>query len=134
MSQTTVVSMKLKDEALHQLQARMQPGQVVLLALNDGSNAYSKMGGTCTIGANFQFVILPERDPAYQIKIENNAGLDLWTSDAEMVFLGSQLVVNARNATLSLSDDSGVIDGAVTIATGHPAAVSATDLRTGKTC
>ena len=46
------VELKIKDSAKEALEKKVEPGQVVLLALNDGSNGYSKLGGTCTIGAN----------------------------------------------------------------------------------
>ncbi|MGQ5709975.1 iron-sulfur cluster biosynthesis family protein [Lactobacillus sp. PSON] len=131
---TEEVKMNIKPEAAEIIKKHVSPGQVVLLALNDGSNKYSKLGGTCTIGANFQFVILDKKDPDYTIKIENNAGLDLWTAKPEMGFLENNLVVNARNSTLSLSDDSGIIDGAVSVEEYKPSSVTAKDMQEGKTC
>ncbi|MDF7637956.1 iron-sulfur cluster biosynthesis family protein [Lactobacillus sp. ESL0791] len=134
MVDTEKVVMNIKPEAAEKIKSRVHDGQVVLLALNDGSNKYSKMGGTCTIGANFQFVVLGQKDPKYNIKIANNAGLALYTAEPEMGFLSSNLVVNSRNATLSLSDDSGVIDGGVTISDYEPSSVTAKDMQEGKTC
>lgn len=131
---TNSINMNIKPEAAEVIKKHVEDGQVVLLALNDGSNKYSKLGGTCTIGANFQFVVLDEKDPDYTIKIENNAGLDLWTAQPEMEFLENNLVVNARNSTLSLSDDSGIIDGAVSVAEFEPSEVTAKDMQEGKTC
>ncbi|WEV39720.1 iron-sulfur cluster biosynthesis family protein [Lactobacillus sp. ESL0681] len=128
------VQMNLKPAAEKKLNSRVQAGQVVLLALNDGSNEYSKVGGTCSIGANFQFVILAAKDPAFTIKVTNNAGLDLYTSPAEMQFLGNDLVVDEKDATLNLADDSGVIDGAVSINEYEPSSVTAKDMQEGKTC
>lgn len=110
------VSMKINSNALALLKNKMKSNnQIILLALNDGSNKYSKLGGTCTIGADFQFVILDKKDPEYNIPIENNAGLKIFTAKPEMVFLEDNLVISARNATLSLSDNSGLIDGAVSV-------------------
>lgn len=110
------ISMKIKPEALAIIKKKMDDDhQIVLLSLNDGSNKYSKKGGTCTIGDSFQFVILDKRDPEYDIKIANDAGLDLYTAKPETTFLENGLVVNARNSTLSLSSDSGIIDGGVTV-------------------
>lgn len=110
------ISMKIKPEALAIIKKKMDDDhQIVLLSLNDGSNKYSKKGGECTIGDSFQFVILDKRDPEYDIKIANDAGLDLYTAKPETTFLENGLVVNARNSTLSLSSDSGVIDGGVTV-------------------
>ena len=42
------IELKIKDDAKEALEKKIKPGQVVLLALNDGSNGYSKLGGTCT--------------------------------------------------------------------------------------
>ncbi|MDO4912740.1 MAG: iron-sulfur cluster biosynthesis family protein [Lactobacillus sp.] len=127
------VSMNIKPEALKILQKN--DAKVVLLSLNDGSNKYSKVGGTCSIGANFQFVMMDETDPEYDIKIENNAGLNLWTSKPEMTFLSDNLVVDAKNSVLTLSDDSGIIDGAMTVQkyTG-PVEVTKSDIKSAKTC
>lgn len=132
---TQKVTINIKPEAVQAIKNKMKSDdQVVLLALNDGSNKYSKLGGTCTIGANFQFVILDKKDPEYNIKIDNNADLDLYTAEPEMGFLSENLVVNSRNATLSLSDDSGVIDGGVTISDWEPSDVTKKDMLEGKTC
>lgn len=129
------IKMTIKPEAQEIMKKQIDNDkQIVLLALNDGSNKYSKQGGTCTIGASFQFVITDQKDPEYNIKIENNAGLNLYTAKPEMTFLEDNLVVNARNATMSLSDDSGIIDGSVTAHKYEPLEVTAKDLKEGKTC
>lgn len=134
MTDIKVISMNIKPEAAEKIKSHVQDGQVVLLALNDGSNKYSKQGGTCTIGANFQFVILDKKDPEYDIKIDNNAGLDLYISKSEMAFLDNGLVINAKDSTLSLSDDSGVVDGGVTISNFKPSKITKKDMMEGKTC
>jgi len=134
MTDTKVISMNIKPEAAEKIKSHVKDGQIVLLALNDGSNKYSKQGGTCTIGANFQFVILDKKDPEYNIKIDNNAGLDLYTSNSEMSFLDNGLVINAKDSTLSLSDDSGVVDGGVTISNFKPSKITKKDMMEGKTC
>lgn len=111
------VSINIKKPAQEIINSKIKPSSIVLLALNDGSNGYSKLGGTCTIGANFQLVVLNHKDPEFDVKVKNNMGLDLYTSDAELQFLDNGLVLNGRNAVLSLSSDEGIIDGAVTINT-----------------
>ncbi|MBN6050210.1 iron-sulfur cluster biosynthesis family protein [Lactobacillus helveticus] len=110
------ISINIKPEAKKVIEAKMDPEhQIVILALDDGSNKYSKKGGNCAIGNGFQFVVLSQKDPKYDIKMENNAGLDLYTSPAETTYFEPGLVVNARNSTLSLSSDSGIIDGGMTV-------------------
>lgn len=129
------ITMKIKPEALEIIKKKMDDQhQVILLALNDGSNKYSKEGGTCTIGASFQLLILEKEDPEYNIKIENNAGLKIFTAEPETGFIEENVVINARNATLSLSDDSGLIDGAVTVKQYEPEAVTKDDLINGGKC
>lgn len=109
------VTLKIKPEAEKIIASKVKPGQVVILALNDGSNGYSKLGGTCTIGANFQLVVLGEKDPEFSIPVKNNLNLEMYTSPAELSFLDAGLILNARNSVLALSDNEGIVDGAVTI-------------------
>lgn len=115
MNNSKSVKMNIKSAAATKIKSQVKDGQVVLLSLNDGSNKYSDIGGTCTVGSSFQFVILNQQDPDFTIKVENNAGLNLYTSPAEMQYLSGNLVVDDKSAAISLADDSGVIDGAVTI-------------------
>ena len=130
------LELKIKDSAKDVLEKKIKPGQVVLLALNDGSNGYSKLGGTCTIGANFQLVLLDHPDSEFSIKVKNNMGLDMYTSDKELAFLDDGLVLNARNATLSLSSNEGIIDGGVTTSEFKGEKLSADEMKTlgGKIC
>ena len=130
------LELKIKDSAKDVLEKKIKPGQVVLLALNDVSNGYSKFGGTCTIGANFQLVLLDHPDSEFSIKVKNNMGLDMYTSDKELAFLDDGLVLNARNATLSLSSNEGIIDGGVTISEFKGEKLSADEMKKlgGKIC
>ncbi|WP_282805317.1 iron-sulfur cluster biosynthesis family protein [Lactobacillus isalae] len=130
------IELKIKDGAKEVLEKKVKPGQTILLALNDGSNGYSKLGGTCTIGANFQLVVLDNKDPEFSVKVKNNMDLDLYTSDKELAFLDNGLVLNARNAVLSLSSNEGVIDGGVTISEFKGEKLSADEMKKlgGKIC
>ncbi|GBG05478.1 iron-sulfur cluster biosynthesis family protein [Lactobacillus rodentium] len=130
------VQLKIKEPAQKLIKSKIKPNSIVLLALNDGSNAYSKLGGTCTIGANFQLVVLTEKDPHYDVKIKNNMGLDLYTSNDELQFLENGLVLNARDAVMSLSSDEGIIDGAVTINTDSSQKLTKSEMKNlgGKIC
>ena len=115
MSNSESVKMNVKAGAADKIKKSVQDGQVVLLSLNDGSNKYSNIAGSCAAGTRFQFVVLDKQDPDFSIRVENNAGLDLYTSPAEMQYLGKDLVVDVKNAAISLADDSGVIDAAMTV-------------------
>lgn len=129
------ISINIKPEAKELIEKKMDKDhQIVILALDDGSTKYSKKGGTCTIGDSFQFVTLEKPDPKYNIKIENNAGLDLYTAQPETTYFEPGLVLNARASTLSLSSDSGIIDGGVTVSQYEPEEVTADDLKNGGQC
>lgn len=129
------ISINIKPEAKELIEKKMDKDhQIVILALDDGSTKYSKKGGTCTIGDSFQFVILGKLDPKYNIKIENNAGLDLYTAEPETTYFEPGLVLNAHASTLSLSSDSGIIDGGVTVSQYEPEEVTADDLKNGGQC
>ena len=129
------ISINIKPEAKELIEKKMDKDhQIVILALDDGSTKYSKKGGTCTIGDSFQFVTLEKLDPKYNIKIENNAGFDLYTAEPETTYFEPGLVLNARASTLSLSSDSGIIDGGVTVSQYEPEEVTADDLKNGGQC
>lgn len=129
------ISINIKPEAKALIEKYMDDKhQIVILALDDGSTKYSKKGGTCTIGDSFKFVVLEKADPDYNIKMENNAGLELYTAEPEMTYFESGLVVNARNFALSLSSDSGIIADGVTVSQYEPEVVSKEDLLNGGQC
>lgn len=131
MSQLPII---IKPDALAILKRKFSPNQTILLALNDGSNKYSSIGGTCTIGANFQFVGLNAPDPQFDVELTNDAGLKLYTSNNELAFISGTMVVNAKNSLLSLSDDSGLLDGALSTQIYQPSAITAEEMVNGKVC
>ncbi|MEJ6347879.1 iron-sulfur cluster biosynthesis family protein [Holzapfeliella sp. He02] len=108
------MKLKIKESAAKYLQEKMPSSDsYVFLALDDGSNKFSDLGGTCAIGDKFQFVFSSQPDEDYNQEIENNAGLKVSTSKEENAFLGENLILDYKNASLVLSDDSGILDGAV---------------------
>ena len=74
-----IISLNIKTAAADLLQNKIFDKSVIILALNDGSNKYSTVGGTCTIGANFQLVILSKYDSQYDIEIDNNMNIPMYT-------------------------------------------------------
>ncbi len=86
------VQINIKDEAQELIKKHVKLGQVVILTLDDGSNKYSTLGGTCTIGADFQLIVTDQKDPEYPVVMENNAGLEMYTSDNELAFLTDGLL------------------------------------------
>ena len=109
------MKINIKDDAKEYLKSKGIDSQHVFLALDDGSTKYSKIGGTCAIGNKFQLVISPITDPDYNEKLENNDNLDLSIGKEEKQFLSTGLALDYRMGLLKLTDDTGVLDGAVTI-------------------
>lgn len=114
------MEIKIKEAAQTLLESKVKTGDIVLLALNDGSNQFSNMGGTCSIGASFQFIIVDKMYDKFDVPVENNMGLKMFTSEDELAFLTDGVNVNYRNGFLSLSDNSGIIDGAMKVSQYQP--------------
>lgn len=110
-----MMEMKIKDAAKDYLANKISPGDVVLLALDDGSNKFSNLGGSCTIGSKFQFVVTDQLDPEFDEPLENNLNLKLYTGQPELVYLTDGLNIDYKMGFLVLSDNSGIIDGAVSV-------------------
>ena len=64
-------------------------------------------------------------DQDYALPLENDAGYHLTTGDPETDYFGSGLTLDFKNASLALRDDSGILDGAVTL--NHVTAKPKTD-------
>ncbi|MCM6810885.1 iron-sulfur cluster biosynthesis family protein [Pediococcus pentosaceus] len=95
-------------------------GKHIFLALDDGSSKFSKLGGSCAIGNKFQLVISSVPDQAYTDTIENDADLNFTTSKEEANYLGNGLKLDYKMGLLKLSDDSSILDGAVTVQNYEP--------------
>ncbi|GAB5051663.1 iron-sulfur cluster biosynthesis family protein [Pediococcus ethanolidurans] len=111
------MKINIKDQAETYLASKISAGKHVFLALDDGSSKFSKLGGSCAIGNKFQLVVADQEDPEYSVTLENNAGFTMTTAEPETTFLGNGLALDYKNASLRLTDDSGVLDGAVTVDT-----------------
>lgn len=95
-----IISLNIKTTAADLLQNKIFDNAVIILALNDGSNKYSTVGGTCTIGANFQLVILSKYDSQYDIKIDNNMNIPMYTSQDELQYFTKGLTLGAKAGVL----------------------------------
>lgn len=109
------MKINIKDDAQAYLADKIPAGSRVILTTDDGSNKYSSLGGSCAIGNKFQLVILAAADPAYTIPLENNAGYDMATAPADEDFLGNGLNIARWHSGLALKDDSGMLDGALSV-------------------
>lgn len=110
-----LMKINIKGQAATYLASKVPAGKHVFLALDDGSSKFSKLGGTCAIGNKFQLVVADNADAEYNVTLENNAGLTMTTAEPELTFLGNGLALDYKNAALRLTDDSGVLDGAVSV-------------------
>lgn len=109
------MKINIKDTAVTYLKKHVDFTKPVILALDDGSNKYSNLGGTCAIGDKFQLVVSDRLDPDFDQPLINDAGLQLYTSKAEEYFFTTGLNLKHQSGTLQLGDDSGLLDSAVTI-------------------
>lgn len=109
------MKINIKDTAVTYLKKHVDFTKPVILALDDGSNKYSNLGGTCAIGDKFQLVVSDRLDPDFDRPLVNDAGLQLYTSKAEEYFFTTGLNLKHQSGTLQLGDDSGLLDSAVTI-------------------
>jgi hypothetical protein len=109
------MQISIKPAAVTYLKDHVNQDQRLFLALDDGSSKYSKLGGSCAIGNKYQLVVADEDDQDYALPLDNEAGFKLTTGDPETDYFGSGLTLDFKNASLALRDDSGILDGAVTL-------------------
>ncbi|WP_125605215.1 iron-sulfur cluster biosynthesis family protein [Lapidilactobacillus bayanensis] len=109
----------ITETVLQLLKHKKLDDKVLLLVTDDGGGKYSLQGGACSIGAKFTLIVLDEPDQLYQIKLENNANLDLYTSDYDLVFFTDGLTLDLQHYQITLKDNGGILDGAVQIANGQ---------------
>lgn len=104
----------IKDEAKDYLADKIiDGGGYIFLVADDGSNKFSDVGGTCTIGNAFKLVFSKSEDADYTVALTNNVGYKLYTSKNELPYLGNGLTLTFANRQLVLKDDSGTLDSAV---------------------
>lgn len=125
----------IKADAKEIIDRKLKGKKIILLALDDGSNKYSKQGGTCTVGTDYQLVGLTRPDPDFSVVVKNNAGYQMYTSKAELNYLDNGLVINKQGASnLTLSADSGLLDGGLQVNDFKPRKLSAKDYQGGESC
>jgi len=105
----------IKEEAQTYIASKIPAGSRIILTTDDGSNKYSSLGGSCAIGDKFQLVVLKDADPNYTIPLENNAGYDMSTSKQDADLLRDGLNVSMWHNALALKDNSGILDGALSL-------------------
>lgn len=108
----------------------------LLLITDDGGGRYSLQGGACSIGTKFTLIVLDQPDSDYNVELENDAGLHLFTSDYDMIFFNPGLHMDFRDGQIALKDNAHALDNAVRIADGKEvlAAFKQGVMVNGKTC
>ncbi|MCI1290503.1 MAG: iron-sulfur cluster biosynthesis family protein [Lactobacillus sp.] len=109
---------KFTQAALAELKKRGLLSHPLLLIADDGGGKYSLAGGSCSIGASFSIIKLSKLDPDYPEVLENEAGVELYTSKYDLTLLEDNLVMDYVNGGLLLKNDSGLLDGAMRIGDG----------------
>lgn len=94
--------------------------KTLLLITDDGGGRYSLQGGACSIGTKFTLIVLAQLDPAYDVALTNDAGLQLYTSGYDMIFLSPGLKLDFADGRISLKDNAHAsLDNSVLIADGQ---------------
>lgn len=110
--------MMIGDALMALLQRKGRSQQELVLITDDGGGKYSLHGGACTIGTKFTLIALNQPDPDYPVKVANNQGLHLWTSDYDLMFLNAGVTMDYRQGRIFIKDDAHILDQAVQIADG----------------
>jgi len=115
-----MASIKLSDAFVALLQRKGLDQKNLILLTDDGGGKYSLQGGACTIGTNFSLIVIDQPDQEYPIKLNNDQGIRLWTSDYDMMFLESGVSMDYGNGQISIKDDAyAALDNGVRIANGQ---------------
>lgn len=107
-----------KPAALDYLKCREVLGHPLLLIVDDGGGKYSIHGGACSIGASFSIIKLDKPDKDYPEILQNDEGVEIYTSKYDLAILEDNLVLDYVNAGLQLKNDSQMLDGSVNIGDG----------------
>lgn len=132
-----MATIKLSQSFVDLMKKKHFDQKILLLIADDGGGRYSLQGGACSIGTKFTLIVLDEPDPDYQVKLENDAGLQLYTSDYDMIFFASGLAMDFKQGAISIKDDAhAYLDGSVRIAKGSDvlAAFKKGIMMSGATC
>ncbi len=109
------MKLDIKSDAKAYLSNKIPVGSQVILTTDDGSTNYSSLGATCELADKFQLIVLKNADPKFNVPIENNANYHLNILPAEQYLFGNDLVIDIRHNTLTLSDNSGILDSALSV-------------------
>ncbi|MGV7331520.1 iron-sulfur cluster biosynthesis family protein, partial [Mycobacterium kansasii] len=75
-------------------------------------------GGACSIGTKFTLIVLDQSDPEYDVAVDNNQQLALWTSAYDLIFFNDGIQMDYDQGRISIKDNAHMLDNAVQIAKG----------------
>ncbi len=101
------------------LQHKQLADKTLILIADDGGGKYSLQGGACTIGSKFTLIVTDAPDPDYPVALTNAAGIHLYTSDYDLLFLEAGLELDFRNHQIRLKDHAQTFDDSLLIADGQ---------------
>lgn len=109
---------KISDDVIKILNRRNPNQDPFILIVDGGGGDYSIEGGSCSLGMDYSLILLDTKksDPRYPVTFESNTDFIIFTSDYDLAFLGDNLILDLKNTTLRLRNDSGLLTGAVKIA------------------
>ncbi|USS88045.1 iron-sulfur cluster biosynthesis family protein [Fructilactobacillus hinvesii] len=108
------MNLTITDSAMDYIKKRLPDAKYYLLATDDGSNQYSKGGGSCTVGDTFQVVGISKLESPYDVKMDNNQDAPFYTSKNDMSFFDKGMKIDFNHNWLQLKSDSELLDGQMT--------------------
>ncbi|MGX7350836.1 hypothetical protein RU97_GL000451 [Enterococcus canis] len=110
------------DAAQAKLEPYIEAGAKVVLDLDDGVGAYSKMG-VCSLDTSFRILILDkvQESKDYALTLDSNVG-EVLIKDYSKMYLDEDMTLDVKDRfnTLYLKSPSGVLDGNVPIVDLRP--------------
>lgn len=113
-----MVKITFTRNALSYLKRREIIDKTLILIADDGGGKYSIKGGACSIGSHFSIIWVDQKDVDYPIKLVNDQGIKIYTSQYDLTVMGPNLLVDYKSGSLSLSCDEGMLDGGLEIGNG----------------
>ncbi|BDZ31975.1 iron-sulfur cluster biosynthesis family protein [Lactiplantibacillus sp. WILCCON 0030] len=113
-----MTTIKLSEAFVDLLQRKQLTNKNLVLLTDDGGGKYSLHGGACTIGTKFTIIVLDQPDADYPVQLTNTAGIQLWTSAYDLMFLTAGITLDYGQGRISIKDDAHILDQGVQIADG----------------
>lgn len=113
-----MAKIKFTQAALDYLKRRGILGDPLLLICDDAGGKYSILGGSCNMGMSYSIIRLDHPDKDYPRVLQNDEGVEIYSSDYDLTMLQDNLHLDYINCGLELKNDGGLLDGAVQIGDG----------------